>query len=121
MNGSPQNLPEESPRDIILKAIAAIRAANNLLLNASRATSNPNNLAKIQIEHSNLNALLNQLSNIYAIADDALFANATNQLKNQASALQNAENYIKQISNIVETAAQIAGYIAQAATFIAKL
>jgi len=99
----------------------AIRSAEQLLVQASRATSDPATLTKISIEYNQLDSFLSQLLRAQAISDDAEFSNATAALKNQASMLDADEQDIKKIIDNVATAAKIVGYIAEAMTIIAKL
>ena len=107
-------------KQALLDAITQIRLAEQLLVQASRATSDPATLVKINTEYAHLDSYLSQLLHTLAIADDADFVKATRALKQQATALAAEEAQIKKVVADVGTAAKIAGYIAQAVAFIAK-
>jgi len=114
-------MADEAQKDTLLNTVASIRAAELLLLQASRASSDPVTLIKINTEYSHLDSLLSQLLHAQAIADDADFANAVTALKQQAAGLQVEEDDIKKIVANVAAAAEVAGYMAQAASLIATL
>jgi hypothetical protein len=119
MSNDTQN--NDTPRQILLKSVEAIRSAEQLLLQESRATSDPATLTKISIEYNNLDSYLSQLLHAQAIADDTEFANAITALKGQSAALQADEDSIKKIVSDVNAAAKIVGYLAQALAYITKL
>jgi gamma-glutamyl phosphate reductase len=108
-------------KQILLTAVMSIRSAEQLLVQASRATSDPATLTKISIEYNQLDSFLSQLLRAQAISDDAEFNNATAALREQASILDAEEKDIKNIVNDVAIAAKIVGYITEAMTIIAKL
>jgi len=114
-------MPNNTQKQTLLDAVTAIRSAEQLLMQASRATSDPGTLTKISIEYNQLDSFLSQLLQAQAIADDASFVLATAALKRQATTLQADENDIKKIVADVNTAAQIVGYITQALALIAPL
>lgn len=111
----------DAQRQTLLNAVSLLRAAEQLLVQAGRDTSDPTTLMKITNEYNQLDSYLSQLLHAQAIADDAAFASATAALKQQASTLQTEEDDIKKIVADVGTAAQIVGYIAQALSFVATL
>jgi hypothetical protein len=114
-------MPNAGQKQTLLNTVSLIRSAEQLLIQASRASSDLATLIKINTEYSQLDSFLSQLLHAQAIGDDADFANATAALKAQAATLQAQEEEIKKIVTDVGIAAKIAGYIAQAATFIATL
>jgi len=113
-------MPNDIQKQALLDAATQIRLAEQLLIQASRATSDPGTLTQISIEINQLDSFLSQLLHAQAIADDADFNKATTALKQQASMLQVDEDHIKKITAAVGTGAQIVGYIAQAIVIIAK-
>lgn len=114
-------MANEAQKQTLLNAVSLIRSAEQLLLQASRASSDPATLTKISIEYNQLDSFLSQIIHAQAIADDASFTAAVGALKQQATVLETEEADIKKIVTDVGTAAQIVGYLAQAATFIATL
>src|SRR5574340_84178 len=104
-------MPSDTQKQSLLDAVTKIRLAEQLLVQASRATSDSGKLTQISIEYNQLDSFLSQLLHAQAIADDADFAAAATSLKQQAATLQADENDIKKIVTDVKTAAQIAGYI----------
>jgi phosphoribosylcarboxyaminoimidazole (NCAIR) mutase len=114
-------MANDAQKQTLLNAASLIRAAEQLLVQASRASSDPAKLMQINTEYTQLDSFLSQLLHAQAIADDADFASATAALKQQAATLQAEESDIKVIVADVGKAAQIAGYIAQALSLIATL
>jgi len=114
-------MPNDTQKQSLLDAVTKIRLAEQLLVQASHATSDPATLTQISIEYNQLDSFLSQLLHAQAIADDADFASATTALKQQSATLQAEEDDFKKTINDVKTAAQIAGYIADALGIIAKL
>jgi hypothetical protein len=121
MSNNIQTQSNDTPRQILLKAVTPIRSAEQLLVESSRATSDPAKLTKISLEYNHLDSFLTQLLHTQAIADDAAFTAATAALKQQATALQTKEEDIKKIVDDVHTATQIVGYMAQVLAFVEKL
>jgi len=114
-------MPTADQQKNTAEAIAAIRAAENLLTQQIRAATDVLKAIKLTNEYNNLDSYLSQLLYAQNSADDASFANATAALKSQASGLQADEAMIKTIVGDVQTAATIVSYITQALAFIAKL
>lgn len=105
----------------IASAIAAIRSAENLLTQQIRVATDLLAAIKLTNEYNSLDSYLSQLLHAQNSTDDLTFANATLNLKSQASGLQVDETEIKTIVSDVKTAATIVGYIVQALAFVAKL
>ena len=114
-------MPTPGQKKNTADAIAAIRAAENLLTQQIRGTNEVLTAIKLTNEYNNLDSCLSQLLHVQNSADDASFANATSALRSQASGLQADEAAIKTIVGDVQTAATIINYITQALAFIAKL
>ena len=113
-------MPNAAQKQALLNAITQIRSAEQLLVQASRATSDAATLLKINTEYIHLDSYLSQLLHTLAIVDEADFLSATQALKKQATGLVAEEAQIKKIIADVGTEAKIAGYIAQAATLMAS-
>ena len=105
----------------LVNAVSLIRAAEQMFVEASRASTDANRSIQINTEYQHLDSLLSQLIQAQAIADDADFQSATAALKQQATALQAEQAQIQAIVNDVAIAAKIAGFLAQAASFLATL
>ncbi len=114
-------MAQDVTRQNLALIVSNIRAAEQLLLQASRATGDPVTLMKINTEYQALDSYLSQVLNAQMTSDDQLFQTATNALKQQASSLQQEEANIKAIIGDVEVAAQILGFIAQAAAVAVTL
>jgi hypothetical protein len=121
MSGEENNQTNNTPQEILQKAIDALRSAEIFLSQASDETVDKEISKQIRAEYNFLDALMTQIGQVQAITDDALFRKETGKLKEQAASLQAKEDKIKSLVNNVHIAAQIVGYIAQAAAFIAKL
>jgi len=98
-----------------------ISNAVSLLLQASRASTDPVALLKIHNEIVYLNTITTNVAQIMVIADDATFDTATAALKQQAATLQSQAEAIGAVAADAATAAQITGWIVQAVAFIAVL
>jgi hypothetical protein len=114
-------MPTLSQQTNTANAIAAIRAAQNLLSQQIRAATVTLTAIKLTNEYNNLDSYLSQLLQVQNSADDVSFSNATAALQSHASGLQAGEATIKAIVGDVQTATNIVNYITQALTFIAKL
>jgi hypothetical protein len=114
-------MPTPAQSQAISNAIASIRAAENVLLNQGRLTTDPLVAAKISNEYNSLDSVLTQLIQAQVISDDATFQRAATALQQESAVLNAQANAISQIIKDVGTAAQIAGYITQAATALASL
>jgi hypothetical protein len=114
-------MTQDVVRQNLAQIVSNIRAAEQLLLQAGRATADAVTLIKLNTEYQALDSYLSQVLNAQATSDDQLFQTATNALKQQASSLEQEEAHIKAITGDVETAAKILGFIAQAAAFARAL
>ncbi len=114
-------MPTLNQKTDIAGAIAAIRAAENLLTQQLHAATDVLAAIKLTHEYNNLDSYLSELVHAQNAADDLSFGNATVYLKSQASGLQVDEAAIKAIVGDVETAATIVSYITKAVALIAKL
>jgi hypothetical protein len=114
-------MSNDAQKQTLLNAVSLIRSAEQLLMQVSRASTDPVIIMKIVSEYNQLDSFLSQLLHAQAIADDADFASATAALKQQAATLQAEEDDIKTIVTDVGIAAQVVGYIAQALAFIATI
>lgn len=114
-------MANDAPKQTLLDTVGLLRSAEQLLLVASRATSDLGKLIKINMEYGQLDSFMSQLLHAQALADDADFARATAALKQQAAALQVEEADLAKVVADVGTAAKIAGYLAQAVSFLATL
>jgi predicted negative regulator of RcsB-dependent stress response len=114
-------MSKDAQKQSLLDAVTQLRLAEQLLIQASRATSDIPTLMQINVEYSHLDSFLSQLLQAQAIADDTDFAHAISSLKQQGSILQTEEDDIKKVVADVGTAARIAGYLVQTASIIAKL
>jgi hypothetical protein len=111
----------DAQKQSLLNAVSLIRASEQLLMQASRNSTDVNTSIKINTEFQHLDSILSQLLHAQAIADDADFVNATVALKQQSSALQTEEAQILKVVTDVGIAAQIAGFLTQAASFVAAV
>ena len=109
-----------SQKQDLINAINQIRAAEQLLLEVSRSSSDTAKLIQINTEYTHLDSYLSQILHAQALTDDAEFDNATATLKGQASALAMDQKAIEKIVDDVATAGKIVGYITQAVQIIAK-
>lgn len=114
-------MPTLTQQTNIASAIAAIRAAEEILTRQNRLATDVLTSIKLTHEYSNLDSYLSQLLHAQNSADDVGFANATAALQSQVSGLQADENAIKAIVGDFQTAASIIDYISQAVTLITKL
>ena len=110
-----------SQKQNLIAAVMQIRAAEQLLLDVSRSSSNTAQLIRINTEYTHLDSYLSQILHAQALTDDAEFASATTMLKGQASVLEVDQKAIDKVVGDVATAGKIVGYIAQAVQIIAKL
>ena len=114
-------MPTADQKKSLLDAITQIRAAEKLLLDESRSTSDPVKLIQINTEYQHLDSYLSQIVHAQALADDSLFNGATASLKKQVKALVADEDAMKAVVDDAKTAAKIAGFIAKAVEALAKL
>ena len=114
-------MSNEAPKQTLLNVVSLIRAAEQSLIQVSRASSDPLVIAKINTEYNQLDSFLSQVLHTQALTDDTIFTTSTAALKQQARTLQTEENDIKAIVTDVGIAAKIVGYLAQAASMIATL
>ncbi len=114
-------MSSDAQKQSLLNAVSLIRAAEQLLVQASRDSTDANKSIQINTEYQHLDSLLSQMLQAQAISDDDDFAAATTALKSQSSALQADRDKIESIVTDVSLAAQIVGYLAQAASFLAGL
>jgi len=114
-------MPTDTQKQSLLDAVSNIRSAEQLLVQESRATSDPGKLTQISIEYNQLDSFLSQLLHAQAIADDTDFAVAAASLKKQANTLQLEQKDIEKIVSDIKIAARIVGYVAQALAIIAKI
>lgn len=114
-------MAQDTSRQSLALIVSNLRAAELLLLQASRATAEPATLMKINTEFQAIDSYLSQVISAQVTQDDRLFDSATNALKQQASSLQQEEVHIKTIIADVGIAAQIIGFIAQAAAIAVTL
>lgn len=110
-----------SQKQNLIAAVMQIRAAEQLLLDVSRSSSDTAQLIQINTEYTHLDSYLSQILHAQALTDDAEFASATAMLKGQASVLEMDQKAIDKVVGDVATAGKIVGYIAQAVQIIAKL
>jgi hypothetical protein len=114
-------MPTQEQIQNVNSAVAQLRSAEVLLLQASRRTGDDTRLIQINNEYCLLDTVITQLVSAAAAADDTTFRATTGELKQQAQGLDQDQDNIKKIVGDVATAAEIAGYVAQAATIIAAL
>ena len=105
----------------LTQIVSSIRAAEMLLIQASRQTVDTSKLIRLNTEYTALDSYLSHVLHTFAILDDALFNMETNALKQQATILEQEETSIQKIVDDIAVAAQIAGYLAQAAQIAATL
>jgi len=114
-------MPTTDKRDAIENAIAELQNAQAALLQASLASSDAIELARIKAQSAYLTDLMGQLVHTRLIADDAVFDQATATIKQTAAHLNEQAEAIDQASGTIATLGKVAGYLAQAAAFIAGL
>ena len=114
-------MPTPDQQNSIASAVAAIRAAEDLLTAQIRVATDSLAAIKLTHEFNNLDTFLSQLLHAQNSADDAVFADACAALQAQADGLNADEEAIRRVVTDVATAASIIGYIAEAVGFIAKL
>ena len=114
-------MSNDAQKQSLLDAIALLRLAEGLIVDASRDTDDPAVLIQLNTEFRYLDSFISQLLHAQAIADDATFASATTAISQQVSGLEAEEADIQKIVNDVSTAAKIVGYIAQAASILGRL
>ena len=114
-------MPTTSQKQSLLDAVAQIRAAEQVLLQMSRSTSDIAKLIQINTEYTHLDSCLSQILHAQAIADDGEFNSAAAALKTRSSALCTEMENINAIVDDVALAAKIVGSVAQAAKIIATL
>jgi hypothetical protein len=114
-------MPTDTQKQALLDAVGQIRSAEQVLIQACRASADPATLTKINTEYSQLDSFLSQMLHAQATADDDDFEAVVTALQQQVATLQVQENQMQAIVGDVAKAAQIAGYIAQALTYVAKL
>ncbi len=114
-------MPTLTQQTNIANAIAAIRAAEELLTQQNRVATDVLTSIKLTNEYNNLDSYLSQLLHAQNSVDDVGFANATAALQSQAGGLQADEHAIKAIVGDFQKAASIISYITQAVTLIAEL
>ena len=114
-------MPTPSQLQTLTNVISLIRSAEQALVQAGRASTDPVEWGRLNMEYNQLDSFLSQLMHAQATDDDNGFASAVAALNQQASILQSQEAEIKAIVTDVGLAAQVVGYIAQAAVFIATV
>jgi|KBSMisStandDraft_5_1062788.scaffolds.fasta_scaffold988376_1 hypothetical protein len=114
-------MPTTTQKQSLLDAVAQIRAAEQVLLEMSRSTSDVAKLIQINTEYTHLDSCLSQILHAQALVDDGEFDTATAALKVQTTSLCEEMETIDRIVNDVALAAKIAGSVAQAAKIIATL
>ena len=114
-------MPTAAQSTAIGGAIAAIRAAENAILNQGRATTDPLIAAQLSNEYNALDSILTQLVQAQVVADDGSFKLAATALQQESTALTAQANAISKIIKDVAAAAQVVGYIARAASALATL
>ena len=114
-------MPTPSQKQGLLDAVSQIRAAEQLLLEASRSTSDPVKLIQINTEYTHMDSYISQILHAQALTDDADFGNATAALKSQVSALNVEVDSIKKIVDDVATAGKIVGFITKAIQVIGAI
>jgi hypothetical protein len=114
-------MANDAQKQTLLNVASLIRAAEQLLIEASRNSTDPNKSIQINSEYQHLDSLLSQIIQTQTISDDADFQSATSALQQQATALQAEQADIQKIVDDVGVAAKVAGYLAQAASFLAAL
>lgn len=105
----------------LTNTVSILRAAEALLLQASRATTDLPMLLQINAEYNNLDSWISQLLHTQAVDDDTQFSGAIASLKQQANLLSADEAHIQVIVKDVATAGKIVGYITQAVAFLGAL
>jgi hypothetical protein len=114
-------MPTPEQGKSLLDAVSEIRAAQDLLREASYAASDVAVLIKINTAYTHLDSVITQTLHAQTVTDDVLFAGAVDALKQEASRLAAEEAQVKSIIADVNKAAKIVGYIGQAAGLIAGL
>jgi hypothetical protein len=114
-------MKQASARQYLNDIVANIRAAELLLVQASRQTSDLELLIKLHIEYSALDSYLSQVLHALALSDDAFFKTATDALKQQCGVLQQEAEDIGVTVPDFDLASEIARYLAQASQSAAML
>ena len=111
----------DATKKTLLEAAVAIRAAQQIVLQASREASDALAAIRLNTEYQHLDSMLQQVLRTQAIDDDDDFEAAASVLKQQSSSLEAEKGHIDTIVKDVETAAKVSGYIVQAATLLAGI
>jgi|GEM_PF-2037459 len=114
-------MAHDEQKQLLFKSVSCLRAAQVKLMEASRSSTDPVVLAKINNEYSQLDSFLTQILHLIAIDDDQVFADSAGALKTQAGVLQSEEDEFKAVVAKVDMAAEIVACIAEAVSLIAKL
>jgi hypothetical protein len=114
-------VPNPTQKQGLLDAVNQIRSAEQLLLQASRVTSDPATLIQINTEYAHMDSFLSQMLHAQALADDAEFSRAVTALKGQISTLSADEASMKKIIDDIATAGKVVAYIVKAIEIITKL
>jgi hypothetical protein len=110
-----------SQKQALLDAVSQLRSAEQLLLQATRAMSDPAKLIQANTEYTHLDSCLSQMFHAQALADDATFDSAVTVLKQRSATLQADADAINAIIKDVAVGAKIIGYVTKAAQIIAAL
>jgi hypothetical protein len=114
-------MKQATARQHLNDIVANIRAAEVLIVQASRETSDVVTLIQLNTEYLALDSYLSQVLHTLALLDDALFQTATDALKQQSAVLQQEEEDIGLTVRNLDLASEIAGYLAQAAQTAERL
>ena len=111
----------DDPKQALLDAVAALRTAEQLLLESSRTMSDPAELIQLNLEYSHIDSYLTQVIQALAATDDDDFDRTSGSLKTQATTLAADAQAIAKVVKNAQTAGKIVGCIAQAAAAVSKL
>ena len=110
----------DAPRDIDT-IVTELTSLQGQLLDLSRSMADATALIQLHTEYLAVQTVLNQAAHAQLAADDAVFAQATSTLKDQAKLLDGMENQIKGIVKDVALAGKIVGAVTQVIALIAKV
>jgi hypothetical protein len=110
-----------APHDTVDSLVTQLSALLGQIVDVSRTTADPTALLQLHTEYLAIQGLLMPAVQAQLAKDDAIFSQATTNLKAQAKVLDGMEDQIKSLVKDVNLAAKIIGGVVQAAALIAKL
>lgn len=114
-------MADDDSKQALYDAVTALRAAEQLLLDASRSMTDPAQLIQLNLEYTHLDSYLSQILHTLAITDETDFARSSAALKTQSTTLAADIQQIQKVIKDAATADKVIGLITQATAAVAKL